>query len=85
MFDISSHSKLKLTRKLKNKIVKVSEFSVPLFQNESKFEAFHMKMSSACSFIFMQIKGIFINGFALRLVLKQKHKETWKCLVRSDI
>ena len=28
---------------------------VPLFQNESKCETFHMKISSACSFIFMQI------------------------------
>ena len=26
---------------------------VPLFQNESKCETFHMKMSSACRFIFM--------------------------------
>ena len=34
---------------------------VPLFQNESKCETFHMKMSSACSFIFMQIKIIFIT------------------------
>ena len=34
---------------------------VPLFQNESKCEIFHMKMSSACSFIFMQIKVIFIR------------------------
>ena len=34
---------------------------VPLFQNESKCETFHMKMSSACSFIFMQIKIIFIR------------------------
>ena len=33
---------------------------VPLFQNESKWETFHMKMSSACSFIFKQIKVIFI-------------------------
>ena len=33
----------------------------PLFQNESKCETFHMKMSSACSFIFMQIKVIFIR------------------------
>ena len=32
---------------------------VPLFQNESKCETFLMKMSSACSFIFMQIKVIF--------------------------
>ena len=34
---------------------------VPLFQNESKCETFHMKMSSACSFICMQIKVIFIR------------------------
>ena len=34
---------------------------VPLFQNESKCETFLMKMSSACDFIFMQIKVIFIR------------------------
>ena len=34
---------------------------VPLFQNKSKCETFHLKMSSACSFIFMQIKVIFIR------------------------
>ena len=34
---------------------------VPLFQSESKCEPFHMKMSSACSFILMQIKVIFIR------------------------
>ena len=34
---------------------------VPLFQNESKCETFHMKISFACSFIFMQIKVIFIR------------------------
>ena len=28
---------------------------VPLFQSESKCETFHMKMSSACSFIFIRI------------------------------
>ena len=32
---------------------------VPLFQNESKCETFHMKMSSAGSFVFMQVKVIF--------------------------
>ena len=37
---------------------------VPLFQNESKCETFYMKMSSACSFIFMQIKVIFIRMFS---------------------
>ena len=34
---------------------------VPLFQNESKCETCHMKMSSACSLLFMQIKVIFIR------------------------
>ena len=51
---------------------------VPLFRNESKCGTFHMKMSSACNFIFMQIKVIFIRGFALRLALKQRHKGTRK-------
>ena len=50
---------------------------VLLSQNESKCETIHMKMSSACRLIFMQIKLIFIKkGFALRLVLKQRHKGT---------
>ena len=34
---------------------------VPLFQSESKCETFHMKLSSARSFFFMQIKSIFIR------------------------
>ena len=34
---------------------------VPLFQNESKCETFHMEMSCACSFIFTQIIVIFIR------------------------
>ena len=34
---------------------------VPLFEIESKYETFHTKMSSACSFISMQIKVIFIR------------------------
>ena len=34
---------------------------VPLFQSEPKCETFHMKMNSACSFIFMQMKVIFIR------------------------
>ena len=34
---------------------------VSLFQSESKYETFHMKMSSARSFIFMQIEVIFIR------------------------
>ena len=51
---------------------------VPLFQNESKCETFHMKSSSACSFIFMQISHFHKNGFALRLALKQRHMGTRK-------
>ena len=39
----------------------ISESPVPLVQDESKCETFRMKMSSACSFIFMQIKVIFIR------------------------
>ena len=34
---------------------------VPLFQNKSLCETFYMKMSSARSFILMQIKVIFIR------------------------
>ena len=34
---------------------------LPLFQNESICKTFHMKMSSAWSFIFMEIKVIFIR------------------------
>ena len=57
---------------------------VPLFQNESKSETFHVKISSAYSFIHMQIKVIFIkNGFALRFALKQRHKGTRKWPIHS--
>ena len=54
---------------------------VPLFQNESKCETFHMKMSSACSmqFHFHANQSHFHkNGFALKLALKQRHKGTRK-------
>ena len=37
---------------------------VPLFQDESKCETIDMKMSSACCFIFMQIKVISIREVA---------------------
>ena len=37
----------------------------PLFQSESKCDTFHMKMSSACSFIFMQIKVIFMRIYII--------------------
>ena len=36
-------------------------YLLPLFQNESMCETIHMKKGSACSFIFMQIKFIFIR------------------------
>ena len=39
-----------------------------LLQNESKCETFLMKMISACSFIFMQIKVIFIRMVSQLLV-----------------
>ena len=58
---------------------------VPLFQTESKCETILMKMSSACIFIFMQIKVIFIRiVFALRLALKQRHKGTLKWPIEFD-
>ena len=34
---------------------------MPLFENESTCETFHMKTSSACSFVFMQTKVIFVR------------------------
>ena len=43
----------------------VPSYLGPLFQNESKGETFHVKMSSACSFIFMQIKLTFIRNVLL--------------------
>ena len=49
---------------------------VSLFQNESKCETSHMKMSSACIFIFMQIKVIFIRKVShleFLLVLMSKY------------
>ena len=43
-----------------------------------KCETIHMKMSSTCSFIFLEISHFHKNGFALRLVLEQRHKGTRK-------
>ena len=44
-------------------LIVIRHFRVPfpLFQIESKCETFHMKMSSTCSFIFMQIKVILLR------------------------
>ena len=42
---------------------------MPLFQNESKCETIHMKMSLIC---------MTMNGFALRLVLKHRQEGTRK-------
>ena len=58
---------------------------VPLFLNESKCESFHVKMSSVCSFIFMQISYFHKNGIALRLALKQRHKGTRKWPIISSV
>ena len=53
---------------------------VPLFQNESNCETFHLKMSPACRFIQFHANQSHFhkNGFALRLALKQRHKGTRK-------
>ena len=59
---------------------------VPLFQNESKCETFHTKMSSACSFLFYANQRHFHkNGFTLRLALKQRHKRTRKWPIVVDL
>ena len=52
---------VKLTIIVGGTVTQVPSSLVPLFRNESKCETFHKKMSSACSFIFMQIKVIFIR------------------------
>ena len=39
---------------------------VPLFQNGSKCETFHMKISSACSFILMQSKSLWNRRMGTR-------------------
>ena len=45
-----------------------------------------MKISSVCSFFFMQIKIIFYkNGSALRLALKQRHRETRIFTITAEI
>ena len=53
---------------------------MPLFQNESKCETFHMKMSSACSLIFMQISNFHKNEFALGLEKRHKGTRKWPIL-----
>ena len=58
--DYAKHDNVKVNAGL-SKIGHFRVSLVPLFQNESKCETFLMKMSSACSFIFMQIKVIFIR------------------------
>ena len=47
---------------------------VPLFQNESRYETIHMKMTLICMKMKLQVE----LSFALRLVLKQRHKITRK-------
>ena len=55
---------------------------VPLFQNESKSETFHLKMSICMQFHFHANQTHFHkNSFALRLALKQRHKGTRKWLI----
>ena len=58
---------------------------VPLFENESNCETFHVIMSSACSFIFMQISHFHENSIALRLALIQRHKGTRKSPIANHV
>ena len=52
---------------------------MPLFQNESKCETFHMKNEFCMRFHFHANQSHFHkNGFAVRLALKQRHKGTRK-------
>ena len=52
---------------------------LPLFQNESKCETIHMKMKLHLQVHFHANQIHFhLNGFAHRLVLKQRHKGTRK-------
>ena len=49
---------------------------VPLFQIESKCETIRMKMTLICMKIKLHAELIFhMKGFALRFVLKQRHKK----------
>ena len=50
-----------MTSRWRNRPFPSTSSLVPLFQSESKSETFHMKMSSARSFFFMQINVIFIR------------------------
>ena len=51
---------------------------VPLFQSESKCETILMKMTLICMKIKLHAELIFISmkSYALRLILKQRHKRT---------
>ena len=58
---------------------------LPLFRNKSKCETIHMKMSSTCSFIFMQIKVIFIRMVSHLDSIWNRHKGTRKWLLNSTL
>ena len=53
---------------------------VPLFQSESKCKTILMKMTLICMKMKLHAELIFISlkGLVLRLVLKKRHKRTWK-------
>ena len=77
--DFTTKPLLKLKCKLQFFCGQIGHFWVLLclcFQNESKCETIYMKMSSACSFIFMQINVIFIR-MVLHLDLLW-NRGTWK-------
>ena len=70
-----------MTKRLRSNFLipgRIGHLRVQLCQNESKCETFHMKMSSACSFMHANQSNFHKNRFALRLALKQRNKGTRK-------
>ena len=61
---------------------------MPLFQNKSNCETFHMKMSSTCSTVSFHANQSHFhkNGFALTLAFKQRLKGTqnWPILLMIE-
>ena len=58
---------------------------VPLFQSESKCETILMKMTLICMKMKLHAGHFHMKGFALRLVLKHRHKRVrkWSILAHS--
>ena len=52
---------------------------LPLFQTESSCRTIYMKMCPTYRLIFH------MKGFVLGLILKQRHKVTWKWLIQQEL